>query len=73
MRILQMVDVPWDSGLAHYALSLAERFQAQRPSSLDQYHSGTKALGQSRTDGLASRAVCDMEKSAGAALLLSGT
>ena len=24
MRILQFVDVPWDSGLAHYALILSE-------------------------------------------------
>ena len=24
MKILQMVDVPWDSGLAHYALVLAQ-------------------------------------------------
>jgi len=27
MKILQMVDVPWDSGLAHYALALAQGLQ----------------------------------------------
>jgi len=27
MKILQMVDVPWDSGLAHYALVLAQGLQ----------------------------------------------
>jgi glycosyltransferase involved in cell wall biosynthesis len=29
MKILQMLDVPWDSGLAHYALVLAQGLQAQ--------------------------------------------
>jgi glycosyltransferase involved in cell wall biosynthesis len=29
MKILQMVDVPWDSGLAHYALMLAQGLKAK--------------------------------------------
>jgi glycosyltransferase involved in cell wall biosynthesis len=29
MKILQMVDVPWDSGLAHYALVLAQGLKAR--------------------------------------------
>jgi len=29
MKIMQMVDVPWDSGLAHYALSLAQGLKAK--------------------------------------------
>jgi len=29
MKILQMVDVPWDSGLAHYALTLSQGLQKE--------------------------------------------